>query len=140
MKALRYLLFLLLSFSNLYSQKTTIEWDGNKVLDYGSFKYDLPFFKNENYSVINGVPYLTYTKRDKEASQYEIKNLVWEKIDAKNRFGLNEYNVQNKEIAYANSQNQLLDGQYITNVVIATFKKDAKNIYRLVSYDLVKKT
>lgn len=140
MKALRFLLFILLSFSSLYSQKTNIEWDGNKVLDYGSFKYDLPFFKNENYSVINGIPYLTYTKRDKEASQYEIKNLVWEKIDAKNMFGLNEYNVQSKDIAYTNSQNQLLEGQYITNVIIATIKKDAKNIYRLVSYDLVKKT
>lgn len=139
MKALRYLLFLLLSFGNLYSQKTTIEWEGNKVLDYGSFKYNLPFFKNENYSVINGVPYLTYTKKDKQASQYEIKNLVWEKIEAKNMFGLNEYYIQNKEIAHVNSQNQLIDGEYITNVVISTFKKDSKNIYRLVSYDLVKK-
>ena len=64
------LLFILLTFANfIFSQKISVEWSGNTIMDYGSFKYNLPFFRNENYSVINGVPYLTFSKKEKESSQ-----------------------------------------------------------------------
>ncbi len=135
------LLLLLVVFAGqLFGQKTTIEWEGNKIMDYGTFQYNLPFFKNENYSVINGVPYLTFSKKEKESSQYDIKNLVWEKIPAKEVFGLLADNVSTKEIAYSNSQKQTINGQFLTNVVIATIKKDKNTLYRLTSFELVKKT
>ena len=137
MKSIKYLLFILLGFNHFYSQKTTIEWDGNKILDYGNFKYNLPFFKNENYSLINGVPCLTYTKKNIEAEEFEIKNLIWEKISTKETYDLNLDNVPSDEIAQTNSQNLL--GDNITNILITAFKKDKKDIYRLVSYELVKK-
>ena len=135
------LLLLLVVFTgHLFGQKTTIEWEGNKIMDYGTFQYNLPFFKNENYSVINGVPYLTFSKKEKESSQYDIKNLIWEKIPAKEVFGLLADNVSTKEIAYSNSQKQTINGQFLTNVVIATIKKDKNTLYRLTSFELVKKT
>ena len=135
------LLLLLVVFTgHLFGQKTTIEWEGNKIMDYGTFQYNLPFFKNENYSVINGVPYLTFSKKEKESSQYDIKNLVWEKIPAKEVYGLIADNVSTKEIAYSNSQKQTINGQFLTNVVIATIKKDKNTLYRLNSFELVKKT
>ena len=109
-------------------------------MDYGTFQYNLPFFKNENYSVINGVPYLTFSKKEKESSQYDIKNLIWEKIPAKEVYGLVADNVSTKEIAYSNSQKQTINGQFLTNVVIATIKKDKNTLYRLTSFELVKKT
>lgn len=129
-KNLLLLLFVLFT-GHLFGQKTTIEWEGNKIMDYGTFQYNLPFFKNENYSVINGVPYLTFSKKEKESSQYDIKNLVWEKIPAKEVFGLLADNVSTKEIAYSNSQKQTINGQFLTNVVIATIKKDKNTLYRL---------
>ena len=134
------LLLLVIFTGHLFGQKTTIEWEGNKIMDYGTFQYNLPFFKNENYSVINGVPYLTFSKKEKESSQYDIKNLVWEKIPAKEVFGLLADNVSTKEIAYSNSQKQTINGQFLTNVVIATIKKDKNTLYRLTSFELVKKT
>ena len=138
-KNLLLLLFVIFT-GHLFGQKTTIEWEGNKIMDYGTFQYNLPFFKNENYSVINGVPYLTFSKKEKESSQYDIKNLVWEKIPAKEVFGLLADNVSTKEIAYSNSQKQTINGQFLTNVVIATIKKDKNTLYRLTSFELVKKT
>ena len=138
-KNLLLLLFVIFT-GHLFGQKTTIEWEGNKIMDYGTFQYNLPFFKNENYSVINGVPYLTFSKKEKESSQYDIKNLVWEKIPAKEVFGLLADNVTTKEIAYSNSQKQTINGQFLTNVVIATIKKDKNTLYRLTSFELVKKT
>lgn len=138
-KNLLLLLFVLFT-GHLFGQKTTIEWEGNKIMDYGTFQYNLPFFKNENYSVINGVPYLTFSKKEKESSQYDIKNLIWEKIPAKEVYGLIADNVSTKEIAYSNSQKQTINGQFLTNVVIATIKKDKNTLYRLTSFELVKKT
>ena len=140
MKALKYLFFLLVGTVSLYSQKITIEWDGNKILDYGNFQYNLPFFKNDNYSVINGIPYLSYSKKDKEPMQYEVKNLVWEKISAQNLYGLNIDNAQKNEIAEANSQIQAFENNYLTNVFVSTIKKDKNDLYRLMSFDLVKKS
>ena len=92
-------------------------------MDYGIFQYNLPFFKNENYSVINGVPYLTFSKKEKESSQYDIKNLVWEKIPAKEVFGLLADNVSTKEIAYSNSQKQTINGQFLTMWLLLPLKK-----------------
>ena len=139
MKKLKYLLFLLLISANIFAQKITIEWEGNKVLDYGSFQYNLPFFKNENYSVINGIPFLSYTQKDKEPQEYEVKNLIWEKVSAQNLYGLNAENAQNKEIAQVNSQKQAFEGNYLTSVFISTIKKDKNDVYRLASFELVKK-
>ncbi len=136
MKSIKYLLFILLGFGTFYSQKTTIQWEGNTILDYGTFKYNLPFFKNVNYSVVNGIPYLAYTLKN-EIGEYEVKNLVWEKISTNELYGLNKDNIPEDEIAQTN--NQTINSENITNIVIATFKKDKQNIYRLASYDLVKK-
>lgn len=140
MKVLKYVLLLFLSCGNLFSQKVNLEWEGNKILDYGEFTYNLPFFKNENFSVINGIPYITYSKKDQELNLYEIKNLVWETATSKNLYGINRDQIPNKEIAEISTQSSPYNGFYTSNVIISTFKKDEQNkIYRLVSYDITKK-
>jgi hypothetical protein len=53
-------------FQYCISQKTIIEWDNSKEFDYGSYQKNLAFFKNGNYSVINGSPFYTFTQKDKE--------------------------------------------------------------------------
>ena len=66
MKTIRFFILFLFCFSTVYSQKVTLEWDNSKEFDYGSYKKNLPFFKNGNYSVINGSPFFTFTQKDKE--------------------------------------------------------------------------
>ena len=78
--------------------------------------------------------------KKKESSQYDIKNLVWEKIPAKEVFGLIADNVSTKEIAYSNSQKQTINGQFLTNVGLPPLKKYKNTLYRLTSFELVKKT
>lgn len=136
MKTIKYLLFLLI-FGCLYSQKTVIQWEGNKISDYGDFSYNLPFFKNENYSLINGIPYITFVKKDKDSFEYEIKNLVWEKVSQKELYNINTENIPQKEIYSTNYQK--VNGENLNNVMVATFKRDRQIIYRLVSFDLIKK-
>lgn len=137
MKTLKYLL-ILLTFGSLYSQKTVLQWEGNKITDYGTLSLDLPFFKNENYSVINGIPYISFVKRDKDSFEYEVKNITWESVSGKNLYKINVENIPEREIYSSNFQK--IDGESLNSVFVAAFKRDAQKIYRLVSFDLVKKT
>lgn len=136
MKKLKYLL-ILLTFGSLYSQKTVLQWEGDKVIDYGTFSYDLPFFKNENYSVINGVPYISFVKNDKDFFEYEVKNLIWEKVSGKDLYKMNVENIPQREI-YSNNY-QKIEGESLNNIFLSAFKRDDYNVYRLVSFDIVKK-
>ncbi len=140
MKTIRFFILFLFCFSTVYSQKVTLEWDNSKEFDYGSYKKNLPFFKNGNYSVINGSPFFTFTQKDKEFLPLEIKNLVWEKINTKDLFELNTDFIPQKEIAEINTSNQPSDGFFLSNVVVSAFKKDNKAIYKLISFDIVKKS
>ena len=140
MKTIRFFILFLFCFSTVYSQKVTLEWDNSKEFDYGSYKKNLPFFKNGNYSVINGSPFFTFTQKDKEFLPLEIKNLVWEKINTKDLFELNTDFIPQKEIAEINTSNQPSDGFFLSNVVVSAFKKDSKSIYKLISFDIVKKS
>ena len=140
MKAQRLFILFIFCFINIFSQKTIIEWDNNKVFDYGTYQKNLPFFKNGNYSIINGSPFYTFTQKDKEFRQLEIKNLVWEKVNSKDLFELNSDYIPEKEIAEINTSNQPVEDLFLSNIVVSTFKKDSKAVYRLVSFDIVKKT
>lgn len=139
MNSIKLFLFTILSFSSLYSQKTTLEWEGSKEFDYGMYKKNLPFFKNGNYSVINGSPFFTYTQKDKEYKQFEIKNLIWETVNPKDLFELNSDFIPDREITESNTQNQAVEGLFYSNIIVSAFKKDSKAIYKLVSFDLVPK-
>ncbi len=70
----------------------------------------------------------------------KVSDDLQSKAAAKEVYGLIADNVSTKEIAYSNSQKQTINGQFLTNVVIATIKKDKNTLYRLTSFELVKKT
>ncbi len=140
MKTFRFILLFLFCFGSVYSQKVTLEWDSSKEFDYGSYKKNLPYFKNGNYSVINGSPFFTFTQRDKEFLSLEIKNLVWEKINPKELFELNSDFIPQREFAEINTSNQPTDGFFLSNVVVSAFKKDNKGVYKLISFDIIKKS
>lgn len=140
MKTFRFFLIFLFCFGSVYSQKVTLEWDNSKEFDYGSYKKNLPFFKNGNYSVISGSPFFTFTQKDKEFLSLEIKNLVWEKINSKELFELNSDFIPQREVSEINTSNQPIDGFFLSNVVVSAFKKDNKGVYKLISFDIVKKS
>ncbi|GGP04893.1 peptidase C25 [Cloacibacterium rupense] len=100
----------------------------------------MPFFKNGNYSVISGSPFFTFTQKDKEFLSLEIKNLVWEKINSKELFELNSDFIPQREVSEINTSNQPIDGFFLSNVVVSAFKKDNKGVYKLISFDIVKKS
>lgn len=137
MKKYTFIFFLIFQFSLLYSQKILIEWSGKKIYDNGIAKIYMPYFKNENYSVVGGVPYLSFTKKENEYNNYVIRNLVWEKITEKDIYALDVAFIPIEEKRYVNHQYNSSFG-YLSNFLISTFKKEKGDIYRLVSFDIEK--
>lgn len=137
MRFLKFLIVFLFSIHNYYGQKTFLNWEGYTVVDYGGYQHQLPFFKNDRYTVINGIPHYVTTLRQQESNAYEIKNLVWEKISPKDLYGLKIDHIPNEEIAEA--VNQKINSETVTNLLVAAFKKEGQLIYRLESFELVKK-
>lgn len=137
MKTFRLFLLSVFCFCNVYSQKINLEWEGSKEFDYGTYKKNLPFFKNGNFSLINGSPFFTFTHKGKEYQQLEIKNLVWEKVNPKDLFELNPDLIPDKEIKESNTQIQAIDGFFYTDLVISAFRKDSSGSYKLLSFELV---
>ena len=135
MKRILFLLFLSSFFTSIFSQKININWEGNKTVDYGNVSYVIPYFSNKNYSVFNGVPYLTQTISPKEGEEYTIKNLIWESIKINDLQDLRIDKIPLEEIAEVNSQ--VINGKSYTNITVGTFKKVQSSIFRLVSFELV---
>jgi len=54
MKRILTLVFISLLFSFISAQTVNIQWQGSKVIDFGSYQTTVPFFTNDGFSYEEG--------------------------------------------------------------------------------------
>ncbi|QOW10316.1 type IX secretion system sortase PorU [Kaistella flava (ex Peng et al. 2021)] len=129
--------FLVLLFSSFYfSQTTKIDWEGSTVIDYGSSKVTVPFFKNESFVYEDGGVYLRMAEKHSGADR-KVTNLIWEKISAKELFDINDYNLPTEDQSEVSYYTNPYTQEQINNIRVATLKFEKGAIYRLKSFTIV---
>ena len=134
----RTLTFVLLTFflSLFYSQNTAVQWEGTKVIDYGTKKITVPFFKNEGFTYEEGSIYLHYSQIY-SGKELKVTNLVWEKVNQKDLFDISIYSIPTEEIAGTNININSYTQEKRTNIRISALKSQKNVLYRLTSFSLV---
>lgn len=127
------LLFLISFVSMLWAQRTTIQWDGSKIQDFGDTKLTLPNFKNEGFSFSQNNIFIT-TKQKIGERQLKISNLVWESASNKDLFELNKDLLQERDIT--DITYYYLEGERYASIHIALFKNIKGKALRLSSYEI----
>ena len=79
------LLFILFFFSFSFSQTVKLQWEGNRVIDFGSYKITVPSFKNEGFAFEESSIYFRSTMKYSGVNQ-KVTNFVWEKITPKEKY------------------------------------------------------
>ncbi|MGX9987093.1 type IX secretion system sortase PorU [Soonwooa purpurea] len=128
------LLFAVISLG-AFGQKVNIQWEGSKTFDFGTYKQNMPFFKNSGYDIGSRGVTLVVEKRN-EGKEIVVKNFNWEKAKPEDLYDINQdllVNSNHYEASY--SFNELQNAQ-IGTAYIPAFKKEANTIYRLVSVDV----
>ncbi|WP_089755739.1 type IX secretion system sortase PorU [Chryseobacterium soldanellicola] len=127
------LLFLITFVSMLWAQRTTIEWDGSKIQDFGDTKLTLPHFKNEGFSFSQNNIFIT-TKQKIGERQLKISNLVWESASNKDLFELNKDLLQGRDIT--DISYYYLEGERYASIHVALFKNVKGKALRLSSFEI----
>ncbi|WP_226064338.1 type IX secretion system sortase PorU [Kaistella polysaccharea] len=120
----------------IYSQTVKITWEGKSIIDYGTEKYTVPFFKEKGFSYEDGSVSFRF-KEPFTGSQKSISNLVWEKISSKNLFDIQYYNLptENKfEVSYYTDP---YSGEKTTNFRVEALKFENGIISRLISFTII---
>ncbi|SDQ67986.1 Peptidase family C25 [Chryseobacterium soldanellicola] len=117
----------------LWAQRTTIEWDGSKIQDFGDTKLTLPHFKNEGFSFSQNNIFIT-TKQKIGERQLKISNLVWESASNKDLFELNKDLLQGRDIT--DISYYYLEGERYASIHVALFKNVKGKALRLSSFEI----
>ncbi|WHF51738.1 type IX secretion system sortase PorU [Chryseobacterium gotjawalense] len=129
-----FLVFLFSSFS--FSQTTKINWEGSTVIDYGSSKVTVPFFKNESFVYEDGGVYLRMVEKY-GGTDRKVTNLVWEKISAKELFDINDYNLPTEDQSEVSDYTNPYTQEKSNNIRVAALKFEKGTIYRLTSFTMI---
>ena len=128
--------FLFLTFSGtLYSQSTTLKWEGSTVIDFGTETKKVPFFSDEGYSYENGSVFISITKSNSSLA-LEAKNLKWEKITSKDLMQISLGDIPSKEETYNSIYFNKYDNTSSSTLKVNTYKREKDQIYRLTSFDV----
>lgn len=129
------LIYLIISLP-LFSQKTTINWEGSKGVNYGNEILNFPFFSNDGYSAnTDGVTYNTSVKNN--GNTIQINNMEWAKITPKDYFDINPSNISNSDNVAISYNNNAENGENKAFIKIATLKQLNNDVYRLVSFNII---
>ncbi|WP_295201269.1 type IX secretion system sortase PorU [uncultured Chryseobacterium sp.] len=124
---------LITSVSTLWAQKTSIEWDGSKIQDFGDTKINLPHFKNEGFSYSQNNIFIV-TKQKVGEKQLKISNPSWESVSAKDVFEIQKELLPDHDIA--DVAYYYLDGERYASISVSLFKNVKGRIQRLSSFDI----
>ena len=130
------LLFILFFFSFSFSQTVKLQWEGNRVIDFGSYKITVPSFKNEGFAFEESSIYFRATMKYSGANQ-KVTNFVWEKITPKELFEISPSSIPAKEETEISVFTNPYTSEKTTNIRVATLKNEKGNIYRLSSFSIV---
>jgi len=124
-----------LFFSLFNAQSVAIQWDGTKVIDYGTQKVTLPSFKNEGFTYEEGSVYLYFNQEYKDQEQI-VSNLVWEKVNQKDLFDISLYSIPREEIAGINVNTNPYTQEKSSTARISCLKLENNTVFRLVSFTI----
>lgn len=136
MKKLLASLFCIFFLSLFNSQTVTIQWDGSKIMDYGSEKITVPFFKNEGFTYQTGSVYMYFIQEYKGQDQ-KVSNLVWEKVNQKDLFDLSLSSIPTEEIAGISVNTDPYTQAKKSSAIISCLKIENNIVYRLVSFSII---
>lgn len=137
MKNILALFFSTLFFTFLSSQTIVIQWEGTKVIDYGTSQTTVPFFKNEGFAYENGSVFFRLTEESSGFSK-KIENLVWEKVNRKDIFDLSISSLPQTEIKDVSSYTNPYTKEKTDNIQVGALKVEKDQVYRLASFTLTK--
>ena len=130
-------LLLVFLFSSIsFSQTIKMDWEGSTVIDYGSSKVTVPFFKNESFGYEEGAVYLRMVEKHNGIDR-KVTNLVWQKISEKELFDLNYYNLPTEDQSEVSYYSNPYTQEKSANIRIAALKYEKGSIYRLSSFNIV---
>ena len=124
-------------FSTFYfSQSIKINWEGSTVIDYGSSKVTVPFFKNESFVYEDGGVYLRMVEKQ-SGTDRKVSNLVWEKITSKELFDIQNYTLPSEDQSETSNYTNPYTQEKTTNIRLAALKFEKGTIYRLSSFSII---
>ncbi len=133
--------FLLLFFSTFLpffsAQNVTLQWEGTKVIDYGTSKIIAPLFAGSGYSYENGSVFYRQSENASGAA-LQITNLVWEKITSKEIFDLSIYNIPTEDQTSTGEATNPYTGERFSTIVVAALKRKDNQLFRLASFTIAK--
>ncbi len=129
-------LLLLFFFGTLfYSQNVQLKWEGSTVVDFGTEKVIIPFFRNEGFSYEDRNIY--YSVKVTGEKPQKTENLKWEKISKKDIFGLDVNSLPEKDMSFSSRYFNKYDNTTIGFLKVSALKIEKGEIYRLTSFDIV---
>lgn len=136
MKSILTLVLFNLFISLTTAQTIKIQWEGNKVIDYGSYQITVPTFKNEGFSYEDGSVYYRSAIKFTGSNQ-TVSNMVWEKISQKELFDVSTYSIPNKERNEISNYTNPYTKEITSNVKVSALKFEKDGIYRLSSFHII---
>lgn len=131
------LLFLFITaLIGVNAQTVNIEWDGAKAysVDYES-KINLPFFKNEGYSVMNNVPHFSYLEKVGGLGKVLVQNVQYTALSSSERGSLNINEIPS-ELKY-DARIQKGGNEFYLNVSMMPFVKEGNQIKKVISFQII---
>lgn len=136
MKNFLALLFSIFLCSFVSAQTIVIQWDGSKVIDYGTSQITVPFFKNEGFSYENGSVFFRLSEKSSSVSQ-KIENLMWEKVNNKELYDLTSPTLPKGEIKDIGYYTDPYTQERSSNIRVGALKVENDMVYRLTSFTVV---
>ena len=135
MKRILTLVLLLTFYSFYFSQTIKIEWEGKNVIDFGTSKVTVPFFKNNGFHYEEGSVYYR-TSQKNEGIDRAVTNLTWTKITAKELYDLNQYALPGEDKSEVSYYTNPYTQEKTTNIRVSALKFEKGSIYRLSSFTI----
>lgn len=135
MKRILTLVLLLTFYSFYFSQTIKIEWEGKDVIDFGTSKVTVPFFKNNGFHYEEGSVYYR-TSQKNEGADRAVTNLTWTKITAKELYDLNQYALPGEDKSEVSYYTNPYTQEKTTNIRVSALKFEKGSIYRLSSFTI----
>lgn len=119
------------------AQSVRIEWTDAKEYSNGdSYRANLPFFKNEGYSIYDGVPYFIYSEKTNTSDNITLINIHYSNLTDSEK-GMLDISKIPDHLSYQSKVDQGINGFNLT-VGMTPFVKENGQIKKVMSFDISK--
>jgi hypothetical protein len=119
------------------AQKISLNWDGTKVMDYGTEKLTYPYFTNQSYLVdANSIFVNINVKTD---NQLKIDQFQWQELSSKDFHDLKINSITSNPSVSVNYFFNENDNAQNANIKVEAIKVENNKIYKLTSFNIIQK-